>query len=75
MVTGAIDTTTTTPSGQYIASRMPVTTTIWRTLSSRKTMPNDMNRRIELRSFMIRDSNWPDCHRPWNDIGRICRRA
>ena len=38
-------------------------------------MPNDMNRRIVLRSFMIRDSSWPDCQRPWNDIGRICSRA
>ena len=74
-VIGTIDTSTTTPSGQYIASRIAVTTVIWMTLSSRNTMPNDMKRRMVLRSFMIRDSSWPDCQRPWNDIGRICSRA
>ena len=52
-----------------------MTTMICSVLSKRKTIPKDMNRRIELRSFMIRDNSWPDCQRPWNDIGRICRRA
>ena len=56
-VIGTIDTTTTTPSGQYIASRIAVTTVICRTLSIKKIRPNDMKRRIVLRSFMIRDNN------------------
>ena len=25
-----------------------------------------------LRSFITRDSSWPDCHLPWNDIGNSC---
>ena len=72
---GTIDSSTTRPSGQYIASRIAVTTVIWMTLSTRNSMPNDMKRRMVDRSFMIRDSSWPDCQRPWNDIGRICSRA
>ena len=72
---GTIDTSTTTPSGQYIASRIEVTTMIWMMLSIRNTRPKDRNCRMVLRSFITRDSNWPDCQRPWKDIGRICSRA
>ena len=43
--------------GQYIVSRMTVTAVIWMVESIRKTMPNDMKRRIVPRSFMIRDSS------------------
>jgi hypothetical protein len=74
-VTGSTDTSTTTPSGQYIASRMVVTTQICRVLSIRKIRPKDSSRRMVPRSFMIRESSCPDCQRPWNDIGRICSRA
>ena len=75
MVTGSTDTATTAPSGQYIASRIAVTTMICRTLSMRNTSPKDSRRRMVLRSFMIRDSSCPDCQRLWNDIGKICSRA
>ncbi len=72
---GTIATTTTTPSGQYIASRIAVTTMIWTMLSIRNSSPKDRNCRMALRSFITRDSNCPDCQLPWNDIGRICSRA
>ena len=74
-VIGTIDTATTTPSGQYITSRIVVMTVICRMLSNRNVSPKDMNRRMVPRSFMIRDNSCPDCQPPWNDIGRICRRA
>ena len=69
---GTVETSTTSPSGQYIASSSPVTTTICRKLRIRKTRPNPRNRRIMLRSVMIRDSSWPDCQLLWKPIGSSC---
>ena len=74
-VIGTIATITTTPSGQYIDNRIAVTTMIWTMLSIRNSSPKDRNCRIADRSFITRESSWPDCQLPWKDIGSTCSRA
>ncbi len=68
-------TATTRPSGQYIDSSRPVTTTSCVTLMTRNSMPKPKKRRMLLRSVVTRDSSWPDCHLPWNAIGSCWRRS
>ena len=50
-------------------------TAICRTLITMNSSPKPRNRRVVDRSFMIRESSWPDCQRVWKLIGSRCIRA
>jgi hypothetical protein len=45
------------------------------TVMMRKTRPNPANRRMDDRSEVARDSNWPDCQPSWKAGSRLCRCA
>ena len=70
-----MEASTTSPSGQYMWISSAQTTAIWSTFMMRNSSPKPRKRRMVDRSFMIRDSSWPDCHWLWNDIGSRCSLA
>ncbi len=71
-VIGTVAASTTRPSGQYIRTSRAATTAICTTFMIRNSAPKPRKRRMVERSFMIRDSSWPDCQRSWKLIGSRC---
>ena len=72
---GAAVAATTSPSGQYIVRSTIVTAVTCRTLTTRKSRPNPLNRRMAERSVVARESSCPDCHRVWKLIGSAWSRS
>ncbi len=72
---GIAEAATTRPSGQYMCSSTPTTTSSWATLVIRKISPKPLNRRMLDRSVVTRESSCPDCQCPWKAIGSCCSRS
>ena len=71
-VMGTVEPSTTSPSGQYMLISSAVTTAICTMFITMNNRPKPRNRRTVARSFMIRLSSCPLCHREWKLVGSRC---